>query len=106
MSPLDLEVLVHSVVRHAALTGHVVTVTDIQVARKMVTPYVFRLRTDCPCSAGVDVARQLKVYVIAYGKVISAVTQVESARVVIAETGHDDTARVCVREREETERDG
>ena len=74
VGPLDLEVTLNRVVRHASLTRHVITVTDIEVTREMITPYIFRLRADGPRTFGVYIAYNLQIHVIVDREVITAVT--------------------------------
>ena len=69
--PLDTEVPARFVVRQAPLTRHVISVIDVQTTREMVPPDIFRLRPNGPCTAGIDISRDLQVHVVADGEVVS-----------------------------------
>ena len=71
----------------------------------MVPPHIFGLRPDRPSASRIDIAEDLQVHVVADGKVIAEVRQIQTARVVVTELRHQQTARVLVRVREETKRD-
>ena len=105
MRPLDLEVLAHRIVRHSFLTRHIVTVTDVEVAREMVAPYIFRLGTQRPSTFGVDVTEDLHVHIIVDGEIDTTVAEVQTSGEVITKSRHDDSAGIGVGNREEAEGD-
>ena len=71
MRPLNLEVTIRLIIRQTRFTRHIVAVTDIQVAREMVTPYILHVSADGPCAARIDIAGQLQVQIVADSEVVS-----------------------------------
>ena len=102
MVPLYLETLLLGEVGHALVAVLRVLITEIERAAVLIAFVVVRGSRQAPRALRVDLAEQLQVHLVANGKVVATVTQVESAGTLIAVGRHDEAAGVALGEREET----
>ena len=102
MAPLYLETRLLRVVGHVLLARLGVLETQEETARVLVTLAVVGSRGHAPRPFGVDFAQQFQVPLVAYGKIISTVSQVEAPIALVAIGRHDESAGIALGEGEET----
>ena len=104
--PEHLETGGLGVVGHVFVALYGVLVADEQGAVIAVALAVVGGGGESPGAFGVDFAHELQVHLVADGKVVAAVAQVEAARGLVAVGRHDETAGVALGEGEEAVGDG
>ena len=106
MAPCEFEAFAHAVVGHVllALLGHLVA--EEEVAVEAVAFHVVALERQAPGTLGIDFAQHGGIHLVADGKVVAAVAQVEAAGRLVAVGGHDYAAAVAAGEGEESVGDG
>ena len=102
--PRHLEALRRDKVRHVLLARLRVLVAEVKVSAEAVTLLVGGLLRQRPGALRVDVGQQLGVHIVVEGKIISALTQIEASRRLVAIARHDEAAAVFLLEGEEAVR--
>ena len=104
VAPLHLEVLHLTVIRVTFLTHDGGQITDVERTGILIAFGIGRLRCQSPGSTGIDLTCQCQVGILTQGKVVTAIAQVKTAVIVLAESGHQDTTLVFLAEGEIAER--
>ena len=104
MAPENLEVGLHGVVGRSFFSENRLEVVEAEVAAEFIAFGVCGAGVDTPRSFGVELAGECEVDVVVYCEVVSAIAEIESSVVVIAESGHDYARCIFVGEREVSER--
>ena len=89
MRPCNSEVFRHAVIRQSFVARFRNQIRSIDRSRIFIPFPVRRAGGQAPRSFRVNLARKRQIDVIADGKIISAVTEVEAARHLVAIRGHD-----------------
>ena len=71
MRPLYAEVGRLRVVGQVFLARYIVAVVDADVAVEFVAFDILRLRTDSPCTSGVDIACYLQIHIVVDGEIVT-----------------------------------
>lgn len=106
VTPLYLEALLLGEVGHALVARLGVLIAEEEGARILVALLVVAGCRDAPGALGIDFSQQLEVPLVAHGKVVAAVAEIEAAVALVTVRGHDEAAGVALREGEEAVGDG
>ena len=101
MAPLHFETGLLHIVGHVLLAIDGVLVTGEETATVAVALAVVGGGRESPRPFGIDFTDELEVHLVAEGKVVAAVTQIETALGLVAVGRHDESAAVTLREGEE-----
>ena len=91
MTPKNLEVGLHGVVRRTFLTHYSLKIAEVEVTGVFISLGVGRCRPQAPRAFCIDFAGKCEVDIIVDGEIIAAVAEIEASVVVVTERRHDDT---------------
>ena len=106
MAPLHLETGRLRKIRHVFLTSERILIIYQERTTIAITLSVVRSCRDSPGTLGIDLTQQFQVHLVADGKIVTTVTQVEATVCLITISRHDKTAGVAFCKREESVRNG
>ena len=106
MAPLQFEALLLGEVRHTLVTGLGILVAEEERTAIFISFFVVAGSREPPRAFGVDLSQEFQIPFVAHGKIIAAVTQVESTAALITIGWHDEAAGITLGEGEEAIRNG
>ena len=106
MAPLNLETLLTPIVGKALITRFGVLIIEEETTAIFISFAIVRRHRQSPRPFRVNLAKYLQVDLVAQGKVVSTITQVESAVAFVTIRRHNESARITLCEGEESVRYG
>ena len=105
MTPLHLETLLLSKVRHSLVTRLRILVTEEETSRVLIAFAVITCSRNTPGALRVDFTQEFQVPLVIDGKIISTISEIEATVAFITIGRHDKTTTVTLGKWEESVRD-
>ena len=105
VAPLHLETRLLRIVGHTLVTRPCVLITHEKRTTVFITFVIVARSCQAPRAFCIDLTYQFQVHLVAQGKIVAAVTKIESTGALVSIAGHDETGTVAFREGEEAIRD-
>ena len=106
MAPLQFEALLFREVRHTLVAGLGVLIAKEERATVFISFFVVAGSREAPRAFGVDLTQEFQIPLVAHGKIIAAVAQIEATAVLVTIRRHDEATGIALGEGEEAIRDG
>ena len=104
MCPTDIETVTLAVVRHLFLAAHIASVLYVDTTVELVALDIPRLGIYSPRTLGIYIACNLQIQIIVDSPIVAYTAHIQASVIFVAELRHDQSRRIRLVEREESER--